>query len=115
MARGLSTSGNGSIVVSTLRWLSASLSPSGGDGGGREACGIPGRGEEDKYRGRKVQGGVDKAQHRREEEEGGSGGGWAQDGVTGGLEDRVADAPPSRFGEGRSPPAPCQLSRTHRR
>jgi hypothetical protein len=34
VARGLSTSGNGSIVVSTLRWLSASLSPSGGDGGG---------------------------------------------------------------------------------
>ena len=84
-------------------------------GGGREARGIPGRGEEDEYRGRKVQGGVDEAQRRREEEEGGSSGGWARDGVPGGLEDRVADAPPSRFGEGGSPPAPCRLSRTHRR
>ncbi len=109
MARGLSTSGNGSIVVSTLRWLSASLSPLGGDGGGREACGIPGRGEEDKYRGRKVQGGVDKAQHRREEEEGGSGGGWAQDGVTGGLEDRVADAPPVAFWRGALSSRPLSI------
>ena len=56
VARGLSSSGDGSIVVSTLRWLSTSLSLSGGDrGGGREAHGIPGRGENDEYRGRKVQ------------------------------------------------------------
>ena len=68
----------------TLRWSSASLSPSGGDrGGGREARGIPGRGEEDGYRGRKVQGGVGEAQRGQEEEEGGSGGGWARDGVPG--------------------------------
>jgi hypothetical protein len=48
-------------------------------GGGREARGIPGRGEENEYRGQKVQGGVevDEAQHGREEEEGGSVGGWA--------------------------------------
>jgi hypothetical protein len=57
---------------------------------------------------------VDEAQRGREEEEGGSGGGWARDGVPGaggelgrggrrdgqGLDDRVADAPPSRFREG---------------
>jgi len=52
-------------------------------GGNREARGIPGRGEEDRYQGRKVQGGVDEAQRGREEEEGGSGGGWARDGVPG--------------------------------
>ena len=48
-------------------------------GGGREARGIPGRGEENEYRGQKVQGGVevDEAQHGREEEEGSSVGGWA--------------------------------------
>jgi hypothetical protein len=87
--------------------------PSGGDGGGgKEARGIPGRGEEDKYRGRKVQGGVDEAQRGREEEEGKSVGGRAWDGVPGassgavddgdgqGPDDRATDAPPSRFGEG---------------
>ena len=34
VARGLSSSGDGSIVVSTLRWLSTSLSLLGGDRGG---------------------------------------------------------------------------------
>jgi hypothetical protein len=34
VARGLSSSGDGSIVASTLRWSLASLSPSGGDRGG---------------------------------------------------------------------------------
>ncbi len=34
VARGLSSSGDESIVVSTLRWLSTSLSPLGGDRGG---------------------------------------------------------------------------------
>ena len=83
VARGLLSSNDGSIVALTLRWLLASLLPSGGDrGGGREARKIPGRGEEDEYRGgRKVQGGLDEAQCRQEEEEGGSGGIWARDGV----------------------------------
>ena len=50
VARGLSSSENGSIVASTLLWLLASLLPSGGDrGGGEKAHGSPGRGEEDKY------------------------------------------------------------------
>ncbi len=84
VARGLLSSSDGSIVASTLRWSSTSLSPSGGvGGGGREARGIPGRGEEDEYRGRKVQDGVDEAQRGREEEEGDSGDGWARDGVLG--------------------------------
>ena len=113
VARGLSSSDNGSIVASTLRWSSASLLPSGGDrGGGEKASGSPGRGEEDKYRGWKVQGGLDEAQRRREEEEGESVGGRDRDGVPGassgaagdgeawGPDDRAADAPPSRFGEG---------------
>ena len=56
-----------------LRWSSALLLPLGGErGGGEEACGIPGGGEEDEDRGREVQGGVDEAQHRQEEEGGGS-------------------------------------------
>jgi hypothetical protein len=66
VARGLSSSDNGSIVASTLRWSSASFLPSGGDrGGGEKASGSPGRGEEDKYRGWKVQGGLDEAQRKR--------------------------------------------------
>jgi hypothetical protein len=105
-------------VASTLRWSSASLLPLGGDrGGGEKARGSPGRGEEDKYRGWKVQGGVDEAQRRREEEEDESVGGRDRDGVPGaggelgrggrrrrlgawGPGDCAADAPPSRFGEG---------------
>jgi len=84
VARGLSSSENGSIVASTLHWSLASLLPSGGDrGGGEKAHGSPGRGEEDDYRGWKVQGGVDEAQHRREEEEGESIGGRDRDGVPG--------------------------------
>ena len=35
--------------------------------GGREACGIPGRGEEDEYQDRKVQGRLDETQRGREE------------------------------------------------
>ena len=77
VARGLSSSGDGSLVASTLRWSSALLSPWGGEGrgGGKEACGIPGGGEEDEDRGREVQGGVDEAQRGWEEEGGGSVGG----------------------------------------
>jgi len=84
VACGLTSSENGSIVASTLCWSSASLLPSGGDrGGGKKAHGSPGRGEEDKYRGWKVQGGVDEAQHRRKEEEGESVSGRDRDGVPG--------------------------------
>jgi len=63
VAGGLSSSGDGSLVASTLCWSSALLSPWGGEGGGggEEACGVPGRGEEDEDRGQKVQGGVDEA------------------------------------------------------
>ena len=84
VACGLISSENRFIVASTLRWSSASLLPSRGDrGGGKKAHGSPVRGEEDKYRGWKVQGGVDEAQHRREEEEGESVGGRDRDGVPG--------------------------------
>ena len=82
----LSSSGDRSIMASTLRWLSTLLSPSGGDGGGarrKEAHGIHGRGEEDEYRGRKVQYGVDEAQCGWEEEEGESIGSRARDRVPG--------------------------------
>ena len=51
--------------------------------GGEEACGIPGGGEEDKDRGREVQGGVDEAQRGGEEEVGGSVGGRDPYGVPG--------------------------------
>ena len=56
VARGLSSSGDGSLVASTLRWSLALLSPWGGEGGGggEEACGIPGGGEVDKDRGWEV-------------------------------------------------------------
>ena len=119
VARGLLSSGEGSIVASTLRRPSASLSPLGGDRGG-EAHRVPGRGEEDEYRGRKVQGGVDEAQHGWDEEEGGSVSGWA-DGPGGGgraraagnsdgreLYNRALDAPPSHIGEGGL--SSCHLS-----
>ncbi len=74
VARGLTSSGDGSLVALTLSWSAALLSPWGGEGGGgsEEACGIPGGGEEDKDRGREVQGRVDEAQRGREEEGGGS-------------------------------------------
>jgi len=75
VARVLSSFGDGSIVASTLRW----------SGGGKEVCGIPGRGEEDKYRYQKVQVGVDKAQHGQEEEEGESIGNQAWDRVPGAV------------------------------
>jgi hypothetical protein len=110
------------------RWRCCCLRGETG-GGGREAHGIPGRGEEDDYRGRKVQGGVDEAQRGREEEEGGSGGGWARDGVPGaggelgrggrrwpgrGLDDWMTARrmPPCRVSErGVSPPNTCRSSR----
>ena len=62
VARDLSSSGDSSLV--------SLLSPWGGEGGGvgEEACGIPGGGEEDKDRGREVQGGVDEAQRGQENE-----------------------------------------------
>ena len=49
VARGLTSSGDGYLVASTLRWSAALLSPCGGEGGGggEEACEIPGGGEED--------------------------------------------------------------------
>ena len=70
--RGLTSSGDWSLVALTLRWSLVLLSPWGGEGGGggEEACGIPGGGEEDEDRGREVQGGVDEAQCGREEEGG---------------------------------------------
>jgi hypothetical protein len=85
VARGLSSSGDGSLEASTLRWSSALLTPWGGEGGGggEEACGIPGGGEEDEDRGREVHGGVDEAQRRREKEEGEGVGGRDPDGVPG--------------------------------
>jgi hypothetical protein len=48
VAHGLSSSGNGSLVASTLRWLSALMLMWGGEGrgGGKEACRIPSGGEE---------------------------------------------------------------------
>jgi len=103
----------------------AMLSPRGeeGGGGGKEACGIPGRGEEDKDRGREVQGRVDEARRGREEEGGGSVGGRDPHGVPvpgvggelgrGGRRRRLGTGgrphgrcPPHRVSEGGvSPPA----------
>jgi len=59
VVRGLLSSGDCSLVASTLHWLSALMLPWGGEGGGgrEEACGIPGGGEEDEDRGREVNGG----------------------------------------------------------
>ena len=50
VASGLLSSGDNSLMASTLCWLSALLSPWGGEGGegGKGACGVPGRGKEDK-------------------------------------------------------------------
>ncbi len=81
----MSYSDDGFLVASTLRWSSALLSPWGGEGGGggEEACGIPGGGEEDVDRGWEVHGGVDEAQYGRDEEEGDSVGGRDPDGVPG--------------------------------
>jgi hypothetical protein len=102
VARSLSSSENGSIVALTLRWSSASLLPSGGDrGGGEKAHGSPGRGEEDKYRGWKVQGGVDEAQRRREEEEGESVSGRKRDGVPGAGDELWRGGRTRRLGTGR--------------
>ena len=102
VACGLTSSENGSIVASTLCWSSASLLPSGGDrGGGEKARGSPGRGEEDKYRGWKVQGGVDEAQRRREEEEDESVGGRDRDGVPGAGGELGRGGRRRRLGTGR--------------
>ena len=52
VAHVLSSSGNRSIMVSMLRWLSVLLLPSGVEGGGgEEARKITGRSEEDEYQG----------------------------------------------------------------
>ena len=70
VARGLTSSGcgfNAALVGSVVVAVEGR-----GRGGGKEACGIPGGGEEDKDRGREVQGGVDEAQRGREVEGGGS-------------------------------------------
>jgi len=63
-----------------------------------------------------VQGGVDEAQRGREEKEGGSIGSRGRGGVLGagdddgwGLNDRTADAPPSRFQEGGPLPPPVTV------
>ena len=105
---------NAALVVSIV------VAIGGRQGGGEKASGSPdSRGEEDKYRGWKVQGGVDEAQRMQEEEEGESVGGRDRNGVPRaggggrarsagdgdawwGPDDRAADAPPSRFGEGGS-------------
>ena len=130
VARGLFSSNDGSIMALKLRWLLASLLPSGGDGGGgRDARGIPGRGEEDEYRGRKVQGRLDEAQRGWEERravavasgpEMGSQGRGGSSGVAGdgdgrGLDSCAADAPPSCFGEGGLSSCPLLMLRTRRR
>ena len=89
-------------MASTLLWSLASLLPSGGDrGGGEKAHGSPGRGEEDKYRGWKVRGGVDEAQCRREEKEGESIGGRDRDGVPGAGGELGHDGRRQRLGTGR--------------
>ena len=116
VARGLSSSGNGSIVASMLRWLLALLSLSGGDGGGA------GRLAEFLAGGRRtsIKAGRYKAgwwtrlsaggrKRRAATVAAGPGtGSWgpgassgaAGDGDGQGLDDRMADAPPSRFREG---------------
>jgi hypothetical protein len=130
VARGLSSSGGGSIVALTLHRSSASLSLWGGEGGGggEEACGIPGRGEENEYRGRKVQGGVevDEAPHGGRKrmvaasaagppvpgagDELGCGGRrrWPGTGRP------LCGCPPVTFQRGVSPPATCQCTRRRR-
>ena len=86
----------------------------GRQGRGREGSRSPGRGEEDEYQDRKVQGRLDETQRGREERravavasgpETESQGRGASLGVAGdsdgrGLDGCAADAPPSRFGEG---------------
>ncbi len=99
-----------------------------GGGGGEEACGIPGRGEENEYRGRKVQGGVevDEAHHGRRKrmaaalaagppvpgagDELGHGGQrrWPGTGRP------LCGCPPVTFLRGVSPPATCQCTRRRR-
>jgi hypothetical protein len=123
---GLSSSGDGSLVASSLRWSSALLSPWGGEGGGggEEACRIPGRGEEDEDRCREVvtwwggqgstQAGGGGGRQRRWSRPGrgpsvaGDSDGWEPD-------DRAADAPPVAFRKGGVPPAPRRSSRTRGR
>jgi len=133
VACGLSYSGDGFLVASALCWSSVLLLPweGEGEGGGKEACGIPGGDEEDVDQGREVHGGVDKGKRRwEEEEEGNSVGGQDPDGVPGGgaslgvagdsdcwgPDDRAADANPFAFRKGGGiPPAPRQSSRSRGR
>lgn len=98
----------------------------GEGGGGEEAHGIPGGGEEDEDRGQEVQCWADEAHHGWEDKEGGSISGRDRNGVPGADwarratatardgGDHTADAPPERVSEGEfcSPlPAPrCRRS-----
>ena len=106
VAHGLTSSGNGALVASTLCWLAALLLSGGegeGGGGGEEACGIPGRGEEDKDRGREVQGGVDEALvagTRAGSQGRGVSLDVAGDGDGRGPDDRAADVSPVTFWRG---------------
>jgi len=114
VAHGLTSSGDGSLVASTvLRCSAALLSPWGGEGGGgsEEACGIPDGGEEDKDRGREVQGGWMRlsaggrkrgaaalvAGTRTGSQGWGASSGVACDGDGRGTDDRATDDPPSCF------------------
>ena len=115
VARGLSSSENGFIVASTLRWSSASLLPSGGDRGGGEKA----RGalagvrrtsiEAGRYKvgwtrlsagGRKRRAKASAAGTGIESRGRGASSGAAGDGNAWGPDDHAADAPPSHFGEG---------------
>ncbi len=114
VARGLKSSGDGSIVVLTLRWSSsASLSPTGGDqgGAGRLTEFLAGvrRIEAGRYKvgwtrlsagGRKRRAAAVAAGPGKGSRGQGASSGAAGDGDGRGLDDRVADAPPSRFVEG---------------
>ena len=112
VARGLSSSGNGSIVASMLRWLLALLSLSGGDGGGagRLAEFLAGVRRTSIEAGRykagwrwmrlSTAGGRGWQQRRRlgrRSRGRGTSSGVAGDGDGRGLDDHSADAPPSRF------------------
>jgi hypothetical protein len=115
VARGLSSSGDGSIVASMLRWSSASLLLSGGDGGGAGMLGEFLAGvrrtsiEAEMYKAGWTRLSAGRMKRRAAAVAAGPGTGsrgrGASSGVAGdgdgqGLDDRVADAPPSRFGEG---------------
>jgi hypothetical protein len=116
VARGLTSSGDGSFVASTLRWSGALLLPGGEGGGGAEdACGIPDGGEEDEDRGREVQGGVDEALvagTRTELQGRGASLDVEGDRDGRGPDDCAADAPPRYVSEGGSLfPPPVDVDR----